>query len=149
MGDLIEGIVALIPLVRGRVEDFRIGCGDISMGETPVQCCFFSKKVPNDSRLRVDPVLTGVLKCSRQCSGNSLSAVQGCGAVVYLSCTMRWHAPLRDTSQEARLSFSLWAKIAPIPPWLNCFSGVDKTAAGLVSSLAHFCRCNCCVVTAM
>lgn len=36
VGDLIEGIVALIPLVRGRVEDFRIGCGDILIGEMPL-----------------------------------------------------------------------------------------------------------------
>lgn len=96
--DLIEGIVVFSIWCK----DFIVGCGEILMTstrETPLQRCF--EKALNDPQLRVDPVLTEVLKCSRQCSSNSLNAVQGCVAVVYLSCTMRWHAPQWDTSQKS------------------------------------------------
>lgn len=61
---------------------------------------------------KVNLVLTDMLKCSRQCRSSSFNVVQGCVAVVYLSCTMLWHGRGRDTSHSQTLP--LWVKIAQL-----------------------------------
>lgn len=53
--------------------------------------------------------------------------VQGCVAVVYLSCTMLWHGLGSDTSHNQTLP--LWVKTAPLHGLVNlsnCYSGGDK-----------------------
>lgn len=54
-------------------------------------------------QLKVNLVLAEVLRWSRQCSSGSYNVVQGCVAIVYLSCTMLWHGLGSDTSHNQTL----------------------------------------------
>ena len=66
--------------------------------------------------LKVNLVLTEVLRWSRQCSRSSYNVVQGCVAVVYLSSTMLWHGLGSDTSHNPG---PLWVKTAPLHGLVN------------------------------
>lgn len=83
------------------------------------KCCFYAVVLNaiSDLQLKVNLVLTEVLKCSRQCNSSSFNVVQGCVAVVYLSCTMLWHGLGSDTSHNQ--SLPLWVKIAPLHGLVN------------------------------
>lgn len=58
-----------------------------------------------------------MLRWSRQCSSGSFNVVQGCVAVVYLSCTMLWHGLGSDTSHNQTLP--RWVKTAPLHGLVN------------------------------
>lgn len=86
-----------------------LGLWDLNYKEIPILVVL---NTISDLQLKVNLVMTDMLKCSRQCSSSSFNVVQGCVAVVYLSCTMLWHGLGRDTSHNQTLP--LWVKIAQL-----------------------------------